>query len=177
MTTLRVYFDTVITSGRVSRDLSPPTEMAAVDELERLHEEGRIKRVSSKWSQIEQARTKNPDTRSAFSKRWNEVSVVQPDHKLLGFNSVDMGQRGFISSPLVTDIVDEVVYARLQAVGLTETDAKHVMCAIAGKCDVFVTLDTRDILPRRVAIESACPEIRIRTPTELLAEVGGSGRA
>ena len=87
---MRVYFDTVITSGRVTRDLTPPEEMAAVDELERLHEEGRIKRVSSKWSQIEQARTKNPDTRSAFSKRWDEVSVVQPDHKLLGFNSVDI---------------------------------------------------------------------------------------
>ena len=35
MTTLRVYLDTVITSGRVSRDprdLNPPEEMAAVED-------------------------------------------------------------------------------------------------------------------------------------------------
>jgi hypothetical protein len=51
------------------------------------------------------------------------------------------------------------------------------MCAIVGKCDVFVTLDSRDILPRRVAIECACPEIQIRKPTELLAEIGGIDRA
>jgi predicted nucleic acid-binding protein len=173
MAMLRVYFDTVITSGRVSRDLSPPEEMAAVDRLELFHEEGQIKRVSSKWSQIEQTRTKNPVTRFAFRERWNEVSVVQPDHKLLGFNSVDMGRRGFINSPLITDIVDEEVFTKLKAVGLEDTDAKHVMCAIVGKCDVFVTLDTKDILPRRVAVEAACPEIRIRKPTELLAELEG----
>ena len=175
MAMLRVYFDTVITSGRVSRDLSPPEEMAAVDRLELFHEEGRIKRVSSKWSQIEQARTKNPDTRSAFRERWNEVSVVQPDHKLLGFNSVDVGRLGFINSPLITDIVDEGVFTKLKAVGLEDTDAKHVMCAIVGICDVFVTLDMKDILPRRVAVEAACPEIRIRRPTELLAELEGKG--
>jgi hypothetical protein len=99
---------------------------------------------------------------------------VQPDHKLLGFNNVDMGQRGFISSPLITDIVDEDVYARLQAAGLKEIDAKHVMCAITGKCDVFVTLDTRDLLPRRAAVEAACPEIRIRRPTALLEEIDNS---
>jgi hypothetical protein len=52
-----LYYDTVITSGRVTRDLAPPEEMTAVDELERLHEAGRIKRVPSKWFQIEQART------------------------------------------------------------------------------------------------------------------------
>lgn len=51
------------------------------------------------------------------------------------------------------------------------------MCAITGKCDVFVTLDTRDIFHRRVAVEAACPEIRIRKPTELLAEIDENGRA
>lgn len=174
MTEIRVYFDNMIMSGRVTRDLRPLEEMVAVDELEKLHAEGRIKRVSSKWSGIEQARTRNPEVKSALTARSTEVSVVQPDHVLLRFNTVDMGHRGFISSPVLSDIVDENVFKRLLSAGLEETDAKHLMCAIVGKCDVFVTLDTKDILPHRKAVEAACPEIRILKPSELVAEIAAS---
>lgn len=164
----RVYLDTVITSGRVIRDLQPPEEMAAVEQIERFHAEGCIKIVTSKMSGIEQARTTNPVVRATLAEHANEVSVVPNDHRLLGFNTVDQGRYGFISSPLISDIVDEDLFAKLTAAGLRDADAKHVMYAIANNCQFFVTLDTRDLLPLRSAVEAVCPSIRIVRPSEFL---------
>jgi len=52
---------------------------------------------------------------------------------------------------------------------LKDADAKRVMYAVANDCDYFVTLDTRDLLPRRSAIESICPLLKVVTPTEAIA--------
>jgi hypothetical protein len=174
---VRIYYDTNITSGRILRDLKPDPEMEALDALERLHAAGTLKRVSSKWSRIEQARTQDPNRRAAFEAQDHEMSCVQQDHRVLGFSHQDLGRLGFIASPMVTDIVDEVLFEKLRAAGLEETDAFHVMCAIMGNCGVFVTVDTKDILPKRAAVEAACPQILIRRPTELLAELRASGLA
>jgi len=174
---LRVYLDTVITSGRVQRDLSPVSEMAAVDRLEQLHAEERIKIVTSKWSRVEQERTKNPERRAAFAARANEVSMVQSDHKLLGFNSIDYGRRGFISYPLISDVVNDDLLARLKAASVEHDDAMHVMYAVENNCQVFVTLDDKDLLPRRAAIEGFCSGIRILRPTELVEELEGDPSA
>src|SRR5690242_10910992 len=53
----RVYLDTVITSGFVEKDLVPADEMAAVEQIYALHNDGLIKIVTSKMSRIEQERT------------------------------------------------------------------------------------------------------------------------
>ena len=45
------------------------------------------------------------------------------------------------------------------------------MYAVANDCDYFVTLDTRDLLPRRSAIRSICPQLKIMMPTEALVPV------
>jgi hypothetical protein len=174
---LRIYYDTNINSGRILRDLRPDPEMEAVDALEKLHDAGILKRVSSKWYRIEQARTNDPTKRATLETRDDEMSCVTQDHRLLGFSHQDLGQLGFIASPIITDIVDEAIFEKLRAAGLAEFDAFHVMCAITGNCEVFVTVDTRDILPKRVEVEALCPQIRIRRPTELLAELRASGVA
>ena len=54
---------------------------------------------------------------------------------------------------------------------LKDADAKHVMYAVANDRYYFVTLDTRDLLPRRSAIESICPQLKIMTPTEAVAAI------
>jgi len=174
---VRIYYDTNITSGRILRDLKPDPEMDALDALEGLHTAGTLKRVSSKWFRIEQARTKDAAKRAVFEAHDDEMSCVQQDHRLLGFSHQDLDEWGFIASPIITDVVDEAVFEKLRAAGLADTDAFHVMCAIAGNCDVFVTVDTKDILPNRLAVESSCPQILIRRPTELLAELRASGVA
>jgi hypothetical protein len=122
-------------------------------------------------SRIEEARTSDPVALSALTERSDEVSVVQADHRLLGFNNVDLGRYGFISSPIISDIVNEDLFAKLRAAGLEDADAKHVMYAVANRCQVFVTLDTRDILPRRSAVEAVSLPMRILRPTELMAEL------
>jgi hypothetical protein len=168
--------DNVIVSGRARKELGPPEEMRAVEMLDRLHEAGRIKLVTSKWTRIEQARTKDPAVVSVLAAHAGDLSVVQPDSRVLGFSNLDYGRRGFISSPIMTDIVDDDLHAKLRGAGVEEDDAMHVMYAVASKCEVFLTLDTRDILPIRSAIEAICSPLRILTPTELIAELAREER-
>ena len=87
----RAYLDNVITSGWVLKDLQPPEEMAAVEHLYELHDAGTIKRVTSKMSGIEQARTTDLQKRAALAASADLVSVVQNDHRLLGFANLDYG--------------------------------------------------------------------------------------
>ena len=171
----RVYLDNVITSGWVLKDLQPPEEMAAVEHLYELHDAGTIKRVASKMSGIEQARTTDPQKRAALAANVERVSVVQDDHRLFGFANLDYGSRGFISYPLIDDIVEPTLFEQLRKnAGLKDADAKPVMYAVANNCHYCVTLDTRDLLPRRSAIESICLQLKIMRPTEAVAAaVGG----
>ena len=85
----RVYLDNVITSGWVLKDLQPPEEMTAVKRLYELHDAGTIKRVTSKMSGIEQGRTTDLQKRAALVASADLVSVVQNDHRLLGFANLD----------------------------------------------------------------------------------------
>lgn len=169
----RVYLDNVITSGWVLKDLKPQEEMEAVERLYALHDAGIIKRVTSKMFWIEQARTTNLQKRAALAASADLVSVVQNDHRLLGFASLDYGARGFNSYPLIDDVVDSALFEQLtKNAGLKDADAKHVMYAVANDCCYFVTLDTRDLLLRRTALESICPQLKIMTPVEAVAAIG-----
>jgi hypothetical protein len=143
--------------------------MDAVEKIEQLHAAGLLKRVTSKWSRIEEARCSDPDLRAAFAANDVGMSAVTNDHVVLGFTNIDYGYRGFITYPNLTDIVDEVLFAKLRAVPLKETDAKHVMLAAANNCQFFVTKDERDLLPVRAEIETVC-SLRIVRPTEFMTE-------
>jgi hypothetical protein len=113
--------------------------------------------------------------RAAFVARRDEVSVVQADHRLLGFNHQDLGRYGFIASPIISDIVDDELFTNLKAAGLKDDDdAKHIMYAAKNDCHYFVTLDTKDLLGYRDAIEAVCPGIRIVRPSEFIAEFEAS---
>ena len=90
---MRVYYDNVIASGRVTGDLWPESEMAALHEVEAAHSSGLIKRVTSRESWREQERTKDSDRRLRLESARAEVSVVQTDHVLLGITT-QMGPRG-----------------------------------------------------------------------------------
>jgi hypothetical protein len=171
----RVYLDNVIVSGYALRDLRlDEAEIEAVDRLYAMHDEGIIKRVTSKISAIEQARTQDLEKRATLAASAHLVSVVQNDHRLVGFSHLDYGARGFISYPLLDDIVDPVLFEQLTAgIGLKDADAKHVMYAVANDCDYFVTVDTRDLLPNRSAIEATCPKLRVMWPTEAVAAIAG----
>jgi hypothetical protein len=60
----------------------------------------------------------------ALAANANLVSVVQNDHRLLGFVNLDYGARGFISYPLIDDIVDTALFEQLtKNAGLKAADA------------------------------------------------------
>ena len=162
----RVYYDNMIASAKVLRDLRPESEKAALEMIESWHTSGRIKRVTSRESWREQERTRDDAKREMLKNGQDLVSVVQDDHRLLGFNHQDFGSRGFIASPILTGIVDQDLFDALRAEGLKDADARHLMYAARNACDVFLTTDP-DFLDRRVALEAICSgTIRIMRPSE-----------
>jgi len=167
---VKVYLDNVIASAWVRGDLGSPEERDALKLIREHTNFQRLEVVTSRESWREQERTQNVEVREELRTSREKTAVVSQDHRLLGFNSVDLGYRGFISSPLVTDIVDEAMFLSLQAVGLKNADARHLMYALFNGCARFVTTDP-DFLERRSLIEIAHPQIRIVLPTELLGEM------
>ena len=167
---MKVYIDNMIASAVVRRDLAELPEMEA---LNRLQDIAPLEIVTSRESWREQERTKNPDVRAELRDARSGIPVVADDHKLLGFNTINYGYHGFITSPLVTDIVDEPTFAKLKDLGLEDADARHLMYALHNGCVRFVTTDPH-FLTRRDGIEATYPAIRVVKPSELLQEVTGA---
>ena len=167
---MKVYLDNVIASARVREDLALPEERRALKLVQEHPNFGKLEIVTSRESWREQERTRCTQTREELRSSRDRTPVVSQDHRVLGSNSVDLGYRGFIASPLVTDIVDEAMFARLQSEGLKSGDARHLMYALCNDCSRFVTTDS-DFLGRCSALEAAYPGIRIVKPSELLKEM------
>jgi hypothetical protein len=167
---MKVYLDNVIASAWVRNDLWSLEERSALKMIREHRNLEKVDVVTSRESWREQERTANAEVREELCASRDKMSVVSKDHKLLGFNSVDLGYRGFISSPLVTDIVDKAIFLGLQAAGLKSADARHLMYALCNGCVRFVTTDP-DFLDRRSAIETAYPQIRLSKPSEMLEEL------
>lgn len=169
---MRVYYDNMIVSGLVAGDISPASEQAALQDIEAAHDAGVIKRVTSRESWREQARTRDAGRRVQLHEARDLVSVVQVDHRVLGSASLD-SQFGTVSAnPVVTDLVDGVLFTHLISLGLEAADARHFMYAAANSCDRFVTLD-RHFLDRRTVLSERCPSLQVQTPSELAAEIRG----
>jgi predicted nucleic acid-binding protein len=172
---MKVYLDNVIVSGRVRGDLHPPEEMAAVHALAKADEKSQIEIYTSRWSWAEQDRTRDDFLRVKLKESRGEIEVVADDHRVLGFWNQEDPRFGTVSTnPMVTEIVDERLFSDLKKAGLLEGDARHLMYAIHNKCDRFVTLDTRDLLPKRSHVAPLCRGTKIVTPSELAAELSAS---
>jgi predicted nucleic acid-binding protein len=166
---MRVYYDNVIASGLIARDLAPE-ELAALREIEAAHQAGTIKRVTSRESWREQERTCDAARRDQLEAARDLVSVVQADHRVLGFENL-VGPSGTIATnPIVSDLVDESIFADVTALGLKSADARHFMYAAVNNCQRFVTLDP-DFLDRRSLLENRCPSLRVVKPSELVEEL------
>src|SRR6266581_734614 len=123
---MRIYFDNVIASGKVRQDLTPP-EMEALRQLISAGEAGECEIVTSRESWREQDKTTDLLIRAQLQAARAGIPTVERDHVLLGFNTVYDQFGGFVSSPLITDIVDEEHFSDLKALGLRDADARHLM--------------------------------------------------
>jgi hypothetical protein len=167
---MRVYYDNVIASGLVTGKIWPEAERAALLEVEAAHQKGIIKRVTSRESWREQERTRDGTRRAQLQSARDLVSVVQADHRVLGFSNVEGPYGTFAANPIVTDLVDEALFVDLTEFGLKEPDARHFMYAATNSCERFVTLDSH-FLDRRQLLEGRCPSLRVVRPSELAAEL------
>ncbi len=167
---MKVYLDNVATSGQVLEDLVPEDEMQAVRSLGAAAKSGELELVTSRESWREQERTRNAAKRAKLKAARNQTPTVELDHVLRGYNTVYDYLGGFVTSLLLTEIVDEPLFSDLKAIGLNAADARHLMYAATNECVRFVTLDS-DFITRRTSLESRCPIVRIVRPTELWQEL------
>ncbi len=169
MKAMRVYYDNNADSGLKTGDFAPAEQMEGLQVIERAHELGLIKRVTSRESWREQERTRDAGKKARLEASRDLVSVVQNDHVLLGFHDSSHRCRTQ-SAPIISDIVDESLFADLKALGLMDADSKHFMYGFANDCDRFVTTDP-DFLERRRELAARCPSMPVATPAELATEL------
>src|SRR5438105_12428188 len=100
---VKVYLDNMVASARVRGDLALPEEQLALKLILGHRNLSQFEIVTSRESWREQDRTRSEKVREELRSARAETPVVSEDHKLLGFNNVDLGYYGFISSPLITD--------------------------------------------------------------------------
>lgn len=166
---MKVYLDNNIVSGIVRSDLAAG-EMAAVRKIERAWADGKIEVETSRETEREQNRTQNEQLRSALEQKRANVPLVKEDHQLRG-SRAQFGYGWFNSSPILTEVVDESLFAAFKAAGLRDNaDARHLMYAVHNKCDRFVTTDPH-FLDRRSVLETSCRGLRIMKPSLLVAEL------
>jgi len=89
--------------------------------------------------------------------------------KLLGFN-IQISQYTCFNSPIISDVQDEAIRAELMKRGLKQRDAEHITQAVCNNCDVFLTRD-KGIRKRRDWLEQRFPGLKIRLPSELVADL------
>jgi hypothetical protein len=167
---MRVYYDNVVASGLVTGRLWPEAERDALAEVEEHHRRGTIKRATSRESWREQDRTRDVERRSRLHDARHLVSVVQADHRVLGFDSIEGPLGTVATTPIVTDLVDEELFNDLASLGLQAADARHFMYAASNACVRFVTVDS-DFLHRKQALESRVPGLQVVRPSELATEL------
>jgi hypothetical protein len=171
---VKVALDTDCLPSNISRhfDAKSVREATAINELR-----GLFPLLASNIAEIEVRATGNPERRDQLIIEIGECTRLTKRERLLGFNTVFDQHGGFVTSPILSDVQDDTLREELVAGGLTRRDAEQIVQAVANECDVFLTRDERTIVkPHRQWLESRFPGLRIRLPSEFLAEVKAASR-
>jgi hypothetical protein len=165
-----VYLDNCIVSGEARGDLSPPSELSAVSVLRALEAAGRIDLFTSRLTWHEQGHTKQPLIRAQLEAARGNTSTVPVDTKHLGGRMQAIHGGGFISVPMLTDILDSALYNDVRSLGLKDIDARHLVHAHVNNCAWFVTTDP-DFTAITAMLEARCHGFRIAVPSLAAAEL------
>ncbi|HUE72049.1 MAG TPA: hypothetical protein VMP01_14275 [Pirellulaceae bacterium] len=162
---IRAYLENSVVSS-ITRRQAPDSELQALDQLQQMQEAGKIVLGTSRQSprEIERAPVQH---QTALKEGLHGLDIAADDHRVLGSFTLSDPYGGSICNPIVTDIVDDSLYADLRGAGLEPDDAKHFMYAAENGYDWFVTWD-KDFLSRKEAIEKF-GSIKIGKPSELVA--------
>jgi hypothetical protein len=169
---LRVYIDNDVASAisRGSTEKRCKAEIEALDQLLHWHGAGQIILGTSRQSPREMERAPT-QYQAGLKKGLEGLDLAKNDHTVLGAFAIIDPYGGFISNPLVTDIVDKRLYSLLLATGLEAEDAKHLMDAVHNGYERFLTWNRKHFLNRKAKLEGLCPSIKIQKPSELVAEL------
>jgi len=134
---------------------------------------GRLVLLGSLAVRREILRTGNSDQLARLVKDQAGIMPIAKDEKVLGFHTQHDPFGGSTINPLVSDFQDERLKNALIALGVKPDDAGHLAQASANCCDYFLTRDWDTIINRyRRDIERICPPMKVRAPSELVAELG-----
>jgi predicted nucleic acid-binding protein len=163
---LRIYCDTSALRHNISRhnDEKSQRELAALTQLL-----GKYPMFGSHVVRYEAEKTKDEIRRGYLIIDAEALQNVPNDQKLLGFN-IQISQYTCINSPIISDVQDEAIRAELMERKLKLRDAEHITQAVCNNCDVFLTCD-KGILKRRDRLEQRFPGLKIRLPSELVADL------
>jgi hypothetical protein len=165
-----VYLDNMIACAIIEGDLGAG-EQKILDELVVIEKRrDTIRFQVSLEAQREVERTRDEEKRKRLKAGISQIDHVQESGKLLGYNIQDLGHYGFISSPLISDVVDPAIFAQLAAFGVKKSDTIHFVNAVHNKCDVFLTTDPK-FMECRPQLEALYRQIIVRKPSELLADL------
>ena len=165
---MRIYCDTSALRHNINRhnDEKSQSELAALNQLTE-----KYPLFGSHLARYEAEKTKDDTRREHLIADVDELKNVPNDQKLLGFN-VQISQYTCINSPIISDVQDEGIRAELMERGFKQRDAEHITQAVCNNCDVFLTRDESSIItPYREWLEQRFPSLKIRLPSELLAEL------
>jgi hypothetical protein len=182
----KIYCDTSTLAPNI-RDPKSLPELAALEQLRQLCKEGKCTLLRSRIVQGELERTKDAALRNQLKEDFDLLDGILHDEKLLGFNTMYDQYGGFTTNPLISDIQDPKVFDEIyqeierRVPGALDfqarRDAEHLTQAICNECDVLLTRDYKTIIgPMREWLEQKYPPLRIRRPSELLAEMRGTSQ-
>jgi len=177
----KIYCDTSTLAPNI-RDQKSLPELEALKGLRKLCQAGKITMYRSHIVRGELERTKNVELREQLKADYELLDGVLQDERLLGFHTTFDQHGGFVSYPLISDIQDpkifEEIYQELQRRMPSapdfqaQRDAEHLTQAICNGCDVFLTRDCKTIIePAGQWLEQRFPPLRVRLPSQLLAEI------
>jgi hypothetical protein len=171
---VKVYLDANILSRFTDYPRSRLTEdeKRAIGELADVDE---INFVTSRKALDEFQRSGDPDRRELLKLLYRLMSKIP---------STDLFAASLYGEALYGDALyggaPDDLYVQLKAL-FDNADAQHIFQAIKGRCDYFLTLDTKTIL-RRVRVyekevAAVAGGLRFGTPAELAAEIGRGAAA
>jgi len=170
---LQVYCDTSSLFSNANRHRQPASqnEASAINSLLQYHRRRKMTLSRSNIALRELERTRDPIQKDALLHDFLELVPIANDEKVLGFDCIQTDLfGGHITNPLVSDVQDENLLRRLEALGLPKQDAQHLAQAISNGVDVFLTRDDEHFLSKREIFEQQFG-IEIRLPSEMLAEL------
>jgi hypothetical protein len=167
-----VYLDNMIACAITERDLRGDMQESLDGLVLIAKRRDTIRFKVSYEAQREVERTRDEEKKKRLKAGISQIDNVRDSGRLRGFNSQDLGRYGFISSPLMSDVLDPSIFAQLTAFGFKKSDSTHFVNAVCNKCDVFLTTDL-DFMKYRSDLESHYRQIIIRKPSELLSELVG----